>query len=170
MAVIIFPKLQKPEKGVLCMPKQAGKQKHAEASFDCHQAPRRPGPMLARRTISRTRSSGHRAEAGRAREVFREIIQGQWNRSAATTRDYAHKSQTTRGCESSPPTPGRKRGGARPQISAGAQPVRSNREGRERRKGALPRMPLESRLPSPRLFCAPLPTLLGSAPIPWTLT
>lgn len=100
LAVIIFPKLQKPEKGVLCMPKQAGKQKHAEASFDCHQAPWRPGPMLARRTISRTRSSGHRAEAGRAREVFREIIQGQWNRSAATTRDYAHKSQTTRGCDS----------------------------------------------------------------------
>lgn len=78
LAVIIFPKLQKPEKGVLlCMPKQAGKQKHAEASPDCHQAPRRPGPVLARRTISRTRGGGHRAEAGRVREVFKEIIQGQ---------------------------------------------------------------------------------------------
>lgn len=84
LAVIILPKLQKTEKGVLCMPKREGRQKHTEASFDRHQrwrGRRRRSPAASARAGEARQSPGPaaagpgqgRAGAGRGSEDCREI-------------------------------------------------------------------------------------------------
>lgn len=193
LAVIIFPKLQKPEKGALCMPKRVGKQKHTEASSDCHQhwrGRRRISPAVSARDGESHQSPGPAAAGNRQGE------RGLWGDNLKAGGRKSPKSRALQSLRTKPTEPvsrvaaarhlrppraqpGAARGagpGRRPQPARGREGgaecprVRPQPLGRGRREGALPRMPLESGLlrPASRAHhsrpCPARPLLFGRWP------